>query len=155
MRTRAGAAVLAVVLASGCAGQQGPGAAELLGTVGGAVLGGVVGNKVGDGSGQKIAIALGAMAGGLAGNWIGRNVDENTRRQAEMAQTRALNSATPIEWETDRGSGRVEIVRSGRDSATGQTCREFHHVAQIGGRESQIYGIACRQSDGSWKVQQG
>jgi surface antigen len=31
-------------------------------------------------------------------------------------------------------------------------CREFTLDAQIGGKTAQIYGAACRQSDGSWKV---
>ena len=152
MRTRAGAAVLAIVLASGCAGQQGPGAAELLGTVGGAVLGGVVGNKIGDGSGQKIATVIAAMAGGLAGNWIGRNVDENVRRTASAAEREALERGESVHWTHGADSGRVEIVGTRPDTATGETCREFHHTVSIGGREQQAYGLACRDAAGDWRV---
>jgi surface antigen len=37
------------------------------------------------------------------------------------------------------------------DSGTGP-CREYTLDATIGGKTEQIYGTACRQPDGSWKV---
>ncbi len=41
---------------------------RVLGTVAGAVVGGLLGNQVGGGSGKKIATVAGAAAGGYAGN---------------------------------------------------------------------------------------
>ncbi|HDZ57169.1 MAG TPA: glycine zipper 2TM domain-containing protein [Pseudomonas xinjiangensis] len=41
---------------------------KVLGTVAGALIGGVLGNQVGGGSGKKIATVAGAAAGGYAGN---------------------------------------------------------------------------------------
>ncbi|MBL4833250.1 MAG: glycine zipper 2TM domain-containing protein [Pseudomonas sp.] len=41
---------------------------KVLGTVAGAVVGGLLGNQVGGGSGKKIATVAGAAAGGYAGN---------------------------------------------------------------------------------------
>jgi len=38
-----------------------------------------------------------------------------------------------------------------RDRGTGP-CREYYMTADIGGKKKQIYGKACRQADGSWKV---
>ena len=140
-----------VAVLGGCAGENHPGMGEVLGTVGGAVLGGVAGNKVGDGSGQKLATVIGAMAGGLAGNWIGKNVDENVRRKAAAAETRALDTGETITWAEGPDTGTVEIVRSGRNDQ-GETCREFSHTVQIGGREEQAYGIACRDAAGDWKI---
>jgi surface antigen len=32
-------------------------------------------------------------------------------------------------------------------------CREYSMEALIGGKQEQVYGTACRQSDGSWKMQ--
>ncbi|MGQ3054429.1 MAG: glycine zipper 2TM domain-containing protein [Roseateles sp.] len=46
------------------------GEATALGTVGGAVIGGLLGNQVGGGSGKKIATVGGAVAGGYAGREI-------------------------------------------------------------------------------------
>lgn len=39
-----------------------------VGTVGGAVIGGLVGNEIGNGSGRDFATAGGAIAGGLIGS---------------------------------------------------------------------------------------
>ncbi|ANE73948.1 glycine zipper 2TM domain-containing protein [Dickeya solani] len=43
---------------------------NVIGTLGGAVLGGLVGNTVGRGTGRNLATAAGAVAGGVAGNSI-------------------------------------------------------------------------------------
>jgi len=32
------------------------------------------------------------------------------------------------------------------------TCREYQSTTQINGRPQQVYGTACRQPDGSWRV---
>jgi hypothetical protein len=34
----------------------------------------------------------------------------------------------------------------------GQTCREFQSTATIGGQQQPVYGTACLQSDGAWRV---
>jgi hypothetical protein len=34
----------------------------------------------------------------------------------------------------------------------GQTCREFQSTALIGGQQQPVYGTACLQSDGAWRV---
>ena len=149
--TRRLALLPVVAVLGGCAGENPPGMGEVLGTVGGAVAGGVLGNKVGDGSGQKLATVIGAMAGGLAGNWIGKNVDENVKRKAAAAQTQALDTGESITWAEGEDTGTVEIVRSGHNDR-GETCREFSHTVQIGGREEQAYGVACRDAAGDWKI---
>lgn len=48
---------------------------NILGTVGGGVLGGFLGHTIGGGSGQALATAAGAVIGGLAGNQIETAVD--------------------------------------------------------------------------------
>ena len=32
-------------------------------------------------------------------------------------------------------------------------CREFQKLVQIGGSTERAYGVACRQADGSWKIE--
>jgi uncharacterized protein YcfJ len=49
---------------------------RLLGTVGGAVIGGVLGNQIGGGSGKKVATVAGAAAGGYAGNQVQKSMQE-------------------------------------------------------------------------------
>ena len=38
-------------------------------------------------------------------------------------------------------------------SAGGQYCREYQQTITVGGEKHQAYGTACRQPDGSWKIQ--
>jgi uncharacterized protein YcfJ len=47
---------------------------RIVGTVAGALIGGVLGNQVGGGSGKKIATVAGAAAGGYAGNKVQQNM---------------------------------------------------------------------------------
>ncbi|AIJ10142.1 MULTISPECIES: glycine zipper 2TM domain-containing protein [Edwardsiella] len=44
--------------------------ANVIGTIGGAVIGGLLGNTIGGGTGRSLATAAGAVAGGVAGNSI-------------------------------------------------------------------------------------
>ena len=37
-------------------------------------------------------------------------------------------------------------------SQEGQLCREYQSTGWVGGRQSQIYGTACLQPDGAWRV---
>ena len=32
-------------------------------------------------------------------------------------------------------------------------CREYQHTVTIDGKQEKAYGTACRQPDGSWKIQ--
>lgn len=50
---------------------------RIVGTVAGALIGGVLGNQVGGGSGKKIATVAGAAAGGYAGNKVQQNMQAN------------------------------------------------------------------------------
>lgn len=61
---------------------------QIVGTVAGAVIGGLAGNQVGDGDGKKAATVGGAVAGGYAGKRIqegmqDRNVDQVNERVCE------------------------------------------------------------------------
>jgi uncharacterized protein YcfJ len=57
---------------------------QMIGTVAGAVLGGVIGHQIGGGSGRDIATVAGAAAGGYGGNRIEKHVqDQNTSTTTE------------------------------------------------------------------------
>jgi len=58
---------------------------QVIGTVAGAILGGVIGHQIGGGSGRDIATVAGAAAGGYGGNQIERHVqDKNTYTTTEQ-----------------------------------------------------------------------
>src|ERR1700741_5671309 len=58
---------------------------QIIGTVAGAVLGGVIGHQIGGGKGRDIATVAGAAGGGYAGNRIQKNLqDKDTYNTTEQ-----------------------------------------------------------------------
>ncbi len=149
-----GIAVGAIVMVTGC-GPQGEG--EALGTIAGAVIGGLAGSEIGSGSGRDVAIATGAVLGALVGGEIGRRLDEHSAMVAGNAQNRALNQGRigqRISWDnpdnaSGPASGAVTVVRSGQDQS-GRTCREYTHEVTIAGTKETVVGTACLGEDGRW-----
>jgi len=144
--------LLVVVAATGCASlQDNPKAA--IGGFGGAALGGLIAAAAG-GGGAAIAGAVlgGALLGGLAGNML----DQRDKRIAAETQQRALETAPTgklVAW-TNPDTGHTGTVTPTRtyQSRNGY-CREFQNTVTIDGKKGNAYGTACRQPDGTWKVQ--
>jgi len=152
------AVLLACSLSLGLAGceQTGQmGTKETIGTLGGAVLGGLAGSQIGGGTGQLWATGAGALLGAFIGNEIGSSLDKADRAYASEAMNKAYSApiGQPIAWNNpDSGrSGTVTPVRDGR-SASGEYCREYQTTVNIDGRKPNAYGTACRKPDGSWQV---
>ncbi len=90
---------------------------KILGTVGGAVVGGVLGHQVGGGRGKDIATAAGAVAGALGG----RKIQENQqRKKAQPVVEKRCETVTEsiettvgydVKYEFD---GRQQTVRMSR-----------------------------------------
>jgi len=141
------AATLAV---TGCATYQGP--QERTGMVIGGILGGVLGNQVGAGTGRTAAIIAGTLAGAAIGGAVGHSMDETDRlRVSQTLET--VRTGVPARWyNPDTGSNYTMVPTNTYDTASGP-CREYIIDAVIGGRKEKVYGTACRQPDGSWKVQ--
>src|SRR5262247_3788860 len=144
--------LLLVVGATGCETMQ-ENPKTSIGAFGGAAFGGLIAAAAG-GGGAAIAGAVigGALLGGLAGNAL----DQRDKRLAAEAQQRALESAPTgkaVPWTNpDTGhNGTVTPTRTYQSSGT--YCREFQSNVTISGKSEQAYGTACRQPDGSWKIQ--
>ena len=141
---------------AGCAGMS---ENETAGTILGGVAGAVVGNQFGDGDGKTAATALGAIIGATVGREIGHSLDRTSRRRADAATRRALDTASVgegITWENPANAGgpargTAKITRHGADNR-GRTCREYQQTVVIGGKEVQSYGTACRDDNGDWQV---
>ena len=151
---RPAAALALAVALGGCMGSN-----ELAGTTLGGIAGGVIGNQFGDGDGKVAATALGAVVGASVGGALGRSLDEQSRAMADQATHLALTSSgqEPIVWENPANSGgpaagQVRVVRVG-SNASGQPCREYVSTVRIAGESQDAYGIACREADGSWRIQ--
>jgi surface antigen len=154
---RVGAVLILTFAFAACTTDPGP--KETGGTVVGAVAGGLLGSTIGRGSGKVAAIAVGAVLGGIIGSEVGRSLDRADRAYMHRTTQRSLEygrTGESSEWVNpdNRHGGTVTPTRT-LPPEPGQTgpCREFQQTVNIGGRSEQAYGTACRQADGSWKIQ--
>lgn len=148
-------ALVATTALGACDTMSGRGNKELIGTGGGAILGGLAGSQIGSGSGQLWATGAGVLLGAVLGSEVGRSLDKADMAYAQQASTRAYSApiGETISWNNpDSGNyGTITPVRDGRDTG-GNYCREYQQTIYVGGKQETGYGTACRQPDGSWKV---
>lgn len=152
-RTTVIAALLGATLA-GCQTSS-MGAKEGVGTVGGAVAGGLIGSRFGGGTGKLVAVGVGTLLGAFVGREIGSSLDKADQQYADQAATRAYSApiGQPIRWNNPQSGnqGAIVPIRDGYAEG-GAYCREFQQTIVVGGRTEQAHGTACRQPDGSWKI---
>jgi surface antigen len=149
--------LLLVAVVATLTGCQSMGQRETLGTLGGAALGGLVGAQIGGGSGRAIATAVGIMGGAMIGRGIGQQLDRADRARHVRTFHAALEhnrSGSIKRWQNpnNRTQGYVVPQRTYQTSS-GRYCREYQTSISVGGRTQNGYGTACRQPDGSWKIQ--
>lgn len=140
-----------------CQTTQDWGPKQDIGTLGGAVAGGVLGSQIGHGSGKLWATGAGAVLGALVGSEIGKSLDNADK--AEMASANAKANAAPlgqtITWNNPNtgNSGTVVPIRDGT-TQSGAYCREYQQTVTVGGQTQNAYGTACRGADGQWRIVQ-
>jgi len=161
-------ALIAVSLATalmigGCA-HQGP--REQSGMLIGATLGALAGAALSDnrhghhgrygghhrGGADAAAVLFGAVAGAVIGGSIGRIMDEQDRIRASYALEN-VRTGVPTSWRNPDTGNAYEITPTETYTTQSGPCREYTLEAEIGGKRETIYGTACRQADGSWKIQ--
>lgn len=123
-----------------------------IGTVSGGVIGGLVGSQFGKGSGQLLAVGAGALAGAFIGGAIGKNMDDTDRMKMNQAlETQAVGQ--PAYWQNANTGANYTVTPTKNVTVDGnQYCREYRTTAIISGKKQQMYGTACRQPDGAWKM---
>ncbi|HIE55072.1 MAG TPA: glycine zipper 2TM domain-containing protein [Chromatiaceae bacterium] len=118
----------------------------------GGILGGVLGNQVGRGDGRTAAIIVGTLIGSHIGGSIGRSMDETDRlKTAHSLET--VRTGVPTRWRNPDTGNRYTVTPTKTYETSRGPCREYTVDAIIGGKKEKVYGTACRQADGSWKVQ--
>lgn len=147
------------LLAGGCASTTStPVDKEVSGAGLGALTGALLGYGLGKGhSDKEAAIVVGALLGGVAGSKIGAKLNEADRVMAGRNLTQALEQ-NPVgssnEWQNpDTGNRGYSVPTRTYERNDGSPCREFTTVVYVGGQQEEAYGTACRQADGSWKIQ--
>ena len=124
----------------------------------GSLIGGAAGVGIAAAAGGGAGAMLGAGLGGmLIGGLIGNRLDARDKRMAAEAAQKAFESnragQTSVWKNPDTGnSGTITPTRT-TQLANGQYCREYKQTITVGGEQNQAYGTACRQPDGTWKIQ--
>ena len=124
---------------------------ESIGSVTGGVVGGLLGSQFGHGTGQVAAAVGGTMLGAFLGNSIGKTMDTVDQMKLQKALETQPTGQTQAWKNPDSGNQyTVKPIRTYQHA--NQPCREYVTTAVIGGKQEKIFGKACRQADGSWKV---
>ena len=145
--------LLASFLLVSCANTYGPGPKATIGGLGGAAAGGLIAAGAG---GNPAAIAAGSLLGLLVGGAIGDYMDAQDRRYAYESTHYALESlpsGQTAQWRNP-DNGHYGTVTPNRTYTQygNQYCREFTQTAVIDGRRERVHGTACREPDGSWRI---
>jgi surface antigen len=144
--------VLLTFLVTGCAAiENNPKAA--LGGATGATAGGLIAAAAGGGAAGIIG---GVLLGGLVGGAIGNALDQRDKQMAAEAAQRAFEnsrSGTSTTWTNPDSGNSGSITPTRTYQQGGSYCREYQQTIRVGGETQKAYGTACRQPDGSWKIQ--
>lgn len=164
---------------TGRTGQQDAGIA--VGGLLGAIGGGLAGTQVGKGRGKTAAIIAGSILGGLAGGALGNSLAQRLTPQDEaysqQTTQQALSSAQvnqPVAWQNPQTGvyGNVTPVSQvyqqpyyapqqapatyGTTYSQPQSvdCRDYKQTIFVDNqRYETATGTACRQPDGTWRIQ--
>ena len=121
------------------------------GAVIGGIAGGILGNQIGRGSGRTAAVIGGTLIGSMVGGSVGADMDQNDRyrTQQTLESNRTLQSSA---WVNPDSGARYQVTPTYTYETSQGPCREYQTEALINGRRETVYGKACRQPDGSWRV---
>lgn len=148
---RSGLLIVAMVLV-GIQGCQNTPTRQDTGMVIGGVLGGALGSTIGGGSGQTVATVIGAIAGAAIGGAVGQSMDDADRLKTAHA-LETVRTGVPAQWVNPDTRNSYTVVPERTYEQAGTPCREYTVDAVIGGKKEKTFGTACRQADGSWRVQ--
>ena len=143
------AAVCCCLMALGCTTTKGPN--EQAGMIIGGIMGGLIGQQVGDGRGQTAATIIGTLVGSSIGGAIGRSMDDTDRLKVGHS-LETVRTGVPSTWRNPDTQSQYTVTPTRTYEQGGGPCREYSLEAVIGGENERLYGTACRQPDGSWKI---
>ena len=141
--------LISIFLISSCASHRGSN--EDSGMIIGGVIGGVLGHHIGKGGGRTIATVIGTIIGMNIGGNIGYSMDKND--QLKIAHSlEMVRTGVATNWRNPDTGNQYMVVPTRTFEKKGSPCREYQLDATINGKLERVYGTACRQKDGSWKV---
>lgn len=149
--TRLGTGIAFTIAAAALSACETQPTKEQLGTIGGAVVGGLLGAQLGEGRGRTVAIIAATLAGAYLGNRVGKSMDEKDRQKVAQSLETAPTGTTTTWRNPDTGTT-YSVTPTRTFTSASEPCRDFNTRAVIDGREENVQGTACRQPDGSWKT---
>jgi surface antigen len=124
------------------------------GAMGGAAAGGLIGAAAGGGTTGIIGgVLLGGLLGGAVGNALDQRDKELAMKQAQLSLENSRTGQTSTWQNPDTGASGTFTPTNTYQTETGQYCREYQQEITVGGEKYPSYGTACRQPDGTWKIQ--
>lgn len=152
-------ALMILSLTAAC--EQGPNgnllSKENIGTLAGAAGGAAIGSNVGKGKGQIVGIAAGTLLGAMLGKSIGASLDKADMQYLHQTSQSTLESAPTgkaASWSNPDTGNSGTITPTKTYQQAGAYCREYRQTVNVGGKQQEAYGNACRQPDGTWKIQE-
>ncbi len=122
------------------------------GTVPAGALGGAAGSQIGSGSGTTIATVIGTLGGAVLGRKLGENMMQDDRQEFGSAlETNSTGNTSS--WVNPDTDSQYAVTPTNTYTANGSPCREFRMQASVDGTDDTITGTACRQPNGTWRVQ--
>jgi surface antigen len=126
---------------------------NVVGSLLGGAVGGLLGNQLGHGSGKTLTTIVGAIAGIMVGGAIGRSMEPADQGCVGQALEHGPNNQ-PVRWQNPNNGAQYQVVPTNTYQAqNGLYCREYQTTAVIDGQTQNTEGTACRQPDGSWRIQ--
>lgn len=122
---------------------------KAIGTVLGAVAGGVIGSQVADRDDRPVAILIGAVIGAVVGREIGRSMDDRDFACVGHALELARDGQR-VRW-TNETTGVSYVLKPFVGERKG-TCRSFELTVSRGGTSRIEKRRACRSGEGTWKM---
>ena len=125
----------------------------------------VLGSLGGAGAGAGIAALAGAspawivgsaIMGGLLGGYIGHKLDDRDKKMASQTAMQAFEhnqTGKASVWDNPDTGNHGSVTPTRTFQQNGQYCREYKQTIVVGDDPQTAYGTACRQADGTWKVQ--
>lgn len=124
---------------------------EGVGALSGGVAGALIGSQIGGGAGQVAAAAGGALIGAYLGGRIGKYMDKVDRMEMQKA-LETSPTGKEVAWKNPDTGNQYRLQPTKTYYVNGGPCREYVTYATIAGKSEKVYGKACRQADGSWRV---
>ena len=124
---------------------------DLLGAVLGGVAGGAIGAGVVKGDNRTAAIVGGTIIGAIIGGAIGGHMDRVDQNCVGQSLEHA-EDGQQVRWRNPNGYEYEVEPRRTYTGSGGQYCREYTTTAIVNGRAERVYGTACRDADGSWRL---